>query len=41
MLVDEGDYRVSLFGVPSAECDGALNGSLTRLNQGLEKLVEC
>ena len=42
MLVDERDYRVSLlFEFPLRSSNGALNGSLTRLNQGLEESVEC
>ena len=42
MLVDERDYQVSLlFEFPLRGPNGALNGSLTRLNQGLEESVEC
>ena len=42
MLVDERDYRVSLlFEFPLRSSNGALNGSLTRLNQGLDESAEC
>lgn len=42
MLVDDRDYRVSLFReFPLRGPNGALNGSLTRLNQGLDESVEC
>lgn len=42
LLVDERDYQVSLlFEFPLRGPNGALNGSLTRLNQGLEESVEC
>lgn len=42
MLVDERDYQVSLLSeFPLRSSNGALNGSLTRLNQGLDALVEC
>ncbi len=42
MLVDERDYQVSLLSeFPLRSSNGALNGSLTRLNQGLDESVEC
>lgn len=42
MLVDDRDYRVSLFfEFPLRSPNGAHNGSLIRLNQGLEESVEC
>jgi len=42
MLVDERDYQVTLLSeFPLRSSNGALNGSLTRLNQGLDESAEC